>query len=37
MKLGIITTPTEAETVFNALRLALGSREQGNKVPVLLS
>lgn len=37
MKLGIIITQTDPETVFNALRLALYSLEQGDKVRVFLS
>ncbi len=37
MKLGIIITQTEPETVFNALRLALYSLEQGDKVRIFLS
>jgi uncharacterized protein involved in oxidation of intracellular sulfur len=36
MKLGMIITHTEPETVFNALRLALYSREQGDEVKVFL-
>lgn len=37
MKLGVIITHTEPETVFNALRLALYSLEQGDKVRIFLS
>lgn len=37
MKLGIIITQTEPETVFNALRLALYSLQQGDKVRIFLS
>lgn len=37
MKLGMIITQTEAETVFNALRLALYSLEQGDLVRIFLS
>lgn len=37
MKLGIIITQTEPETVFNALRLALYSLQQGDRVRVFLS
>ncbi|MBN1855251.1 MAG: DsrE family protein [Pirellulales bacterium] len=37
MKLGMIITQTDAETVFNALRLALYSLEQGDQVQVFLS
>ena len=37
MKLGIIITRTEPETVFNALRLALYSLEQGDPVRIFLS
>jgi len=37
MKLGIIITQTDPETVFNALRLALYGLEQGDKVRVFLS
>ena len=37
MKLGFIITQTDAETVFNALRLALFSIEQGDKVRIFLS
>lgn len=37
MKLGMIITQTDPETVFNALRLALYSLEQGDKVRILLS
>lgn len=37
MKLGIIITQTDPETVFNALRLALFSLEQGDGVRVFLS
>jgi len=37
MKLGIIITRTDPETVFNALRLAIFSRKQGDEVKVFLS
>ena len=37
MKLGIIITQTDPETVFNALRLALYSLEQGDAVRIFLS
>ncbi len=37
MRLGIIITQTDPETVFNALRLALYGLEQGDKVRVFLS
>ncbi len=37
MKLGIIITQTDPETVFNVLRLALYSLEQGDKVSIFLS
>jgi uncharacterized protein involved in oxidation of intracellular sulfur len=37
MKLGIIIAQTDPETVFNALRLALYSREQGDEVRIFLS
>ena len=37
MKLGIIITQTDPETVFNALRLAAFSLEQGDKVRIFLS
>jgi len=37
MKLGIIITHTDAETVFNALRLALYSLQQGDEVRLFLS
>jgi len=37
MKLGMIITQTDPETVFNALRLALYSLEQGDKVRIFLS
>ena len=37
MKLGVIVTQTDPETVFNALRLALYSLEQGDEVRVFLS
>ncbi len=37
MKLGIVITQTDPETVFNALRLALYSREQGDEVRIFLS
>jgi len=36
MKLGIIITQTDPETVFNALRLALYSLEQGEEVRIFL-
>lgn len=32
MKLGMVITQTDPETVFNALRLALYSLEQGDEV-----
>ena len=34
MKLGMIITQTDPETVFNALRLALYSLEQGDEVRI---
>ena len=37
MKLGMIITQTDPETVFNALRLALYSLEQGDSVKIFLS
>lgn len=37
MNLGMIITQTDAETVFNALRLALFSLEQGDQVRIFLS
>jgi uncharacterized protein involved in oxidation of intracellular sulfur len=37
MKLGMIITQTDPETVFNALRLALFSLQQGDKVRIFLS
>ncbi len=37
MKLGMIITQTDPETVFNALRLALYSLEQGDDVRIFLS
>jgi uncharacterized protein involved in oxidation of intracellular sulfur len=37
MKLGIIITQTELETVFNVLRLALYSLEHGDEVRIFLS
>ncbi|HOO13613.1 MAG TPA: DsrE family protein [Candidatus Marinimicrobia bacterium] len=37
MKLGMIITQTDAETVFNGLRLALYSLEQGDEVRIFLS
>ena len=37
MKLGMVITQTEPETVFNALRLALYSLEQGDEVRIFLS
>lgn len=37
MKLGVIITQTDPETVFNALRLALYSIQQGDKVRIFLS
>jgi uncharacterized protein involved in oxidation of intracellular sulfur len=37
MKLGMIITKTDPETVFNALRLALFSLEQGDEVRIFLS
>lgn len=37
MKLGVVITQTEPETVFNALRLALYAVEQGDEVKVFLS
>ena len=37
MKLGMIITQTDPETVFNALRLALYSIEQGDEVRIFLS
>ena len=37
MKLGMITTQSDPETAFNALRLALYSLEQGDEVRIFLS
>jgi len=37
VKLGMIVTQTDPETVFNALRLALYSLEQGDEVRIFLS
>ena len=37
MKLGIVITQTDAEKVFNILRLALYSLEQGDEVRIFLS
>lgn len=37
MKLGMIITQTDPETVFNALRLALYSLEQGDEARIFLS
>jgi len=37
MKLGVIITQTDPETVFNALRLALYSIERGDEVRIFLS
>jgi len=37
VKLGMIITQTDAETVYNALRLALYSLEQGDEVRIFLS
>jgi uncharacterized protein involved in oxidation of intracellular sulfur len=37
MKLGIVITQTDPETVFNTLRLALYSLQQGDQVRVFLS
>jgi uncharacterized protein involved in oxidation of intracellular sulfur len=37
MKLGMIITQTDPETVLNALRLALYSLEQGDEVRIFLS
>lgn len=37
MKLGMIISQTEPETVFNALRLALYSLQQGDQVRIFLS
>ena len=37
MKLGMIITQADAETVFNALRLALYSLEQGDEARIFLS
>jgi uncharacterized protein involved in oxidation of intracellular sulfur len=37
MKLGIVTSQTDPEAVFNALRLALYSLEQGDRVRIFLS
>lgn len=37
LRLGVIITQTDPETVFNALRLALYSLEQGDEVRIFLS
>lgn len=37
MKIGMLFTQTDPETVFNALRLALYSLEQGDEVRIFLS
>ncbi|MEW5947028.1 MAG: DsrE family protein [bacterium] len=37
MKLGMVITQADPETVFNALRLALYSLEQGDEVRIFLS
>lgn len=37
MKLGVIITQTDPETVFNTLRLALCSLQQGDEVRIFLS
>ena len=37
MKLGMIVTQSDPETVFNALRLALYRLEQGDEVRIFLS
>ena len=37
MKLGLVITQTDPETVFNGLRLAHYSLEQGDQVKILLS
>lgn len=37
MKLGMVITQTDPETVFNALRLALYSLKQGDEVKIFLS
>ncbi|MBN1816366.1 MAG: DsrE family protein [Sedimentisphaerales bacterium] len=37
MKLGMVITQTDPETVFNALRLALYSLQQGDRVRIFLS
>jgi len=37
MKLGIVITQTDPETVFNTLRLALFSLDQGDTVRIFLS
>jgi sulfur relay (sulfurtransferase) complex TusBCD TusD component (DsrE family) len=37
MKLGIVITQTDPETVFNALRLALYGLQQGDQVRIFLS
>lgn len=37
MKLGIVITQTDPETVFNVLRLALYSLQQGDTVRIFLS
>ena len=37
MKLGMVITQTDPETVFNALRLALYSLQEGDEVRIFLS
>jgi uncharacterized protein involved in oxidation of intracellular sulfur len=37
MKLGLVITRTDSEAVFNALRLALYSLQQGDEVRIFLS
>ncbi len=37
MKLGMIITQNDPETVFNALRLAVYSLEQGDEMHIFLS
>lgn len=37
MKLGLVITQTDPETVFNALRLALYSLQQGDSLRIFLS
>ena len=37
MKLGVIVTQADPETIFNALRLALYSLQQGDEVRIFLS